>query len=89
MEKIAKKLLLVWLLSAVLSSASFAVELNVNSATAEQLAETMTGIGPAKAEAIVKDREANGKFKSIDDVGRVKGIGAATIDRNREKIMVK
>ncbi|MEN8259281.1 MAG: ComEA family DNA-binding protein [Pseudomonadota bacterium] len=89
MEKIAKKLIPAFFLFVMLTSASFAAALNINSATAEQIAETMTGIGPAKAEAIVKDREANGKFKSVEDVSRVKGIGTATIDKNREKITVK
>ncbi len=66
----------------------FAEPLDINTATAEQLATTMTGVGKVKAEAIVQDREKNGKFKSVDDLDRVKGIGAATIEKNRAKITV-
>lgn len=62
-----------------------AESLDINSATVEQLS-TLSGIGKAKAEAIVKDREKNGPFKSVDDLARVKGIKAATINKNREKI---
>ncbi len=60
--------------------------LNINTATAEQLDETLTGVGKAKAQAIVQDREKNGNFKSVDDLSRVKGIGPAIIEKNRSKI---
>lgn len=63
--------------------------LDINTATAEQFAKVMTGVGKAKAEAIVKDREAKGKFNSVDDLDRVKGIGKATIDKNRAKLTAK
>lgn len=63
--------------------------LDINSATAEQFAKVMTGVGKAKAEAIVKDRDANGKFASVDDLDRVKGIGKATIEKNRAKLTAK
>ncbi|MFD1953397.1 ComEA family DNA-binding protein [Paenibacillus thailandensis] len=49
-------------------------KLDVNTATAEQL-DALKGIGPSKAAAIVADREANGPFRSVDDLLRVKGIG--------------
>jgi competence protein ComEA len=62
--------------------------LDINTATAEQLAETMVGVGKVKAQAIVQDRDKNGRFKSIDDLARVKGIGSATIEKNRGKITV-
>jgi competence protein ComEA len=62
--------------------------LDINSATAEQLDETLVGVGKAKAQAIVQDREKNGKFKSVDDLVRVKGIGPATVAKNRGKITV-
>lgn len=74
----------------LLSSAlCMAASLNINKATAEQLAETMVGVGPAKAEAIVKDREQHGKFISLDEMVRVKGIGLATVEKNREKITIE
>lgn len=51
-----------------------AEEVSINSADAELLS-TVPGIGPKTAEAIVAYREANGKFGSIDDLAKVKGIG--------------
>lgn len=63
--------------------------LDINTASAEQFANVMVGVGKAKAEAIVTDREANGKFASVDDLDRVKGIGKATIDKNRAKLTAK
>jgi competence protein ComEA len=65
-----------------------AEQVDINSATADQIAQGLVGIGKAKAEAIVQDREKNGKFKSLDDLERVKGIGRATIEKNRDKIIV-
>lgn len=47
---------------------------NINTATAQEL-QTLRGIGEATAEKIIADREANGPFKSIDDLTRVSGIG--------------
>jgi competence protein ComEA len=62
---------------------------NINSAKAGVLAETMTGIGLKRAEDIVTFREDNGPFKSVDDLVLVKGIGASTVDKNRERIKVE
>ena len=67
---------------------AIAEPLDINTATVEQLDQTLTNVGKIKAEAIVQDREKNGKFKSVDDLTRVKGIGPATIQKNRDKIMV-
>lgn len=61
---------------------------DINTATAEQLAEGLVGIGKAKAQAIIADREQNGPFKSADDLTRVKGIGAKTVEKNRANINV-
>lgn len=60
---------------------------DINTATVEQLT-TLKDIGKVKAEAIVKDREKNGPFKSVDDLSRVKGIKSATINKNRDKVSV-
>lgn len=51
---------------------------DINSASAAEL-DALPGIGPAKAAAIVADREANGRFGSCADLTRVQGIGAATV----------
>lgn len=62
--------------------------LDINTATVEQIDQAMVGVGKVKAEAIVKDREKNGPFKSVDDLLRVKGIGPATLEKNRAKLTV-
>ena len=56
--------------------------ININTANAEQLAQ-LSGVGPAKAAAIVDYRDTNGPFKSVDELAQVRGIGEATIDKNR------
>jgi competence protein ComEA len=80
-------LFLTLILSAV-APALLAEPLDINSATAEQLDATLTGVGKVKAQAIVQDRDKNGKFKSVDELERVKGIGPATIEKNRSKLTV-
>ncbi|AQU82968.1 MULTISPECIES: ComEA family DNA-binding protein [unclassified Halomonas] len=75
-------------LSLGLSSAALAqaiAPINVNTADEELLAE-LPGIGPSRAAAIIEEREANGTFADADDLTRVSGIGAATIDRMRDQL---
>ena len=59
---------------------------NVNTASAEEIAEGLKGVGMSKAEAIVSYRTANGAFIHIDEMVNVKGIGIRTVDLNREVI---
>lgn len=63
-----------------------AESLDINTATVDQFDQVMVGVGKSKAEAIIKDRETNGPFKSVDDLARVKGIGPATLQQNRDKL---
>ena len=80
-----KKLLLTAITSVILSSqALFAV--NVNTADAQTIASELNGIGAKKAQAIIEYREANGKFKTIESLTEVKGIGLKTVEKNREAI---
>ena len=62
---------------------------DINTASVEQLAEALTGVGPAKAEAIVAYREENGGFEHIDELVNVRGIGLRTVDRNRDNITLE
>ena len=62
--------------------------IDVNTATAEELAAAMTGVGRKKAGAIVAYRDENGPFASIDDLVLVRGIGPATVDSNRDRLSV-
>ncbi len=59
---------------------------DVNSADAQTIAETLNGIGLSRAEAIVAYREAHGPFQDADELVNVKGIGLATVNKNRELI---
>lgn len=61
---------------------------NVNSANAEEIAESLKGVGLSKAEAIVSYRDANGAFKHVDELVNVKGIGIRTVDINRDYILL-
>ena len=69
--------------------APVAGSVNINKASAEEIAAVLCGVCDKKAAEIVADRKANGAFKSIEDLARVKGIGPATIDKNRSKIKLK
>ena len=55
------------------------VLLDLNTASQEEL-QQLPGIGPALAEAIVREREQNGKFETADDLLRVDGIGESKLD---------
>jgi competence ComEA-like helix-hairpin-helix protein len=54
---------------------------NINTADATTLAAELTGVGPALAQAIVKDRAEHGKFDTPDALTRVKGIGQRSSSR--------
>lgn len=62
--------------------------ININTADAQALTQ-LKGIGLKKAEAIVAWRKANGNFKTIDQLAEVKGIGAKTVDLNRQGIRLQ
>ena len=64
------------------------VLVNVNTATAEEL-ETLTGIGPALAQAIIDYRAGHGAFRSADDLLLVKGIGEAKLEGFRAEITLE
>jgi competence protein ComEA len=68
---------------------SFAASpVNINKADASTIAKSLDGVGQSKADAIVAWRDANGPFKSADDLAQVKGIGKATLERNRASILL-
>lgn len=73
----------------VLAPMGFAGDININTATAEELASELKGVGLNKAKAIVAYREQHGLFKSPDDLSGVKGIGLRTVDMNRDSIKLE
>ncbi|MCX8648816.1 helix-hairpin-helix domain-containing protein [Gilliamella sp. B2776] len=62
------------------------IQVNINTATAEELTKVLTGIGISKAKKIVEYREKLGPFVSIEQLKEVSGIGQATLDKNVGKI---
>lgn len=62
-------------------------QIDINKADAKEIA-TLANIGEKKAQEIVDYREKNGSFKTIDELTNVKGIGRATIEKNRDLIAV-
>jgi len=63
------------------------IRVNINTASAVEL-RALKGIGKKKAKAIVSYRKKNGKFKSIDDLVNVKGIGKKLVKKNHQRIIL-
>ncbi|MFB1080603.1 helix-hairpin-helix domain-containing protein [Jeotgalibacillus sp. JSM ZJ347] len=60
-------------------------KININRATQSEL-ESIPGIGPSKAAAIIQYREEKGQFKSIEEIMNISGIGEKTFDKLKESI---
>ena len=86
----AKMLAICTLLLGLSPLASWAsAPVNINLATAEVLAESLQGVGLAKAHRIVEYREAHGPFEHIDELAAVQGIGSTTVEKNRSVIRLQ
>ena len=59
---------------------------DINSATASELAAALSGVGVSRAEAIVSYRETHGDFINIDELLEVRGIGESLLQRNKDRI---
>lgn len=70
------------------ASQKSAAPVNINTADEASLSNSLIGVGPAKARAIVEYRQQNGQFKQPEDLLAVKGIGPATLEKNRSRIRV-
>ncbi len=71
-----------------LAIAADAPKININAATVEELTQ-LKRIGPKYAEKIVAFREANGPFKTPEELVNVQGIGEKTLEVNKDLIVVK
>lgn len=75
--------------SDALSGGSYSSDgkININTADSQQL-QQLTGVGPATAEKIIAYRTENGRFKSIEDIKNVSGIGDKTFEKFKDSIRV-
>lgn len=81
-----KKLLAALIASLLFALPAFAA-VDLNTASQAEL-ETVRGIGPAKAKAIIEYRKKNGNFKSINNLDNVPGFGKATVDKVKKDLAV-
>ncbi|MCD9087785.1 ComEA family DNA-binding protein [Stenotrophomonas sp. SY1] len=70
-------------------SAQATDKVDINTASAAELGRVMVNVGPSKAQAIIDHRQANGPFRSVEELALVKGIGLKTVERNRDLIEVR
>lgn len=74
-------------IESIIPSSNNENKVNINTASINEL-DTLSGIGPSKAEAIIKYREENGTFKSIEEIKNVTGIGEALFEKFKENITI-
>ena len=84
-----KKLIAALMLACFCLPAWASQPVNVNTASAEEIADNLKGIGLSKAQKIIEYRDANGAFGHIDELVNVKGIGVRTVDQNRGMILIE
>ncbi len=76
------------ILFALFSFNIMAEPVNINTADAQTISQSLKGIGLKKSEAIVTYRTKNGAFKTIDELMNVKGIGDKTVKKNAGNILL-
>lgn len=74
--------------AAIMADEAQQVAVNINTASAAELAEKLDGIGESKAALIVQFRDEQGAFTSVEQLLEIKGIGQATLDKNRNRIQL-
>ena len=63
-------------------------KVNLNKASEAEL-QTLTGVGPAKATAIIEYRDQNGGFKKVEEIMEISGIGEKTFEKFKDQITVR
>jgi competence protein ComEA len=66
-----------------------AATVNINTADAATLSDRLTGVGLTRAQEIVRYRESYGPFSTVEELTDVKGIGPATVEKNRARIVLE
>ncbi|HLS82051.1 MAG TPA: ComEA family DNA-binding protein [Steroidobacter sp.] len=77
------------LVASLVPMMAWAGPVDINQADAATIARELQGVGLSRAQAIVDYREKNGAFKSVDDLRKVKGVGARTLELNRANIRIQ
>ncbi len=62
---------------------------NINTASVDELAIKLIGVGRSRAQAIIQYREEHGNFVDLDELMVVRGIGEHVIESNRDNIFFK
>ena len=89
MHKVKRLFLSMLVATAMLASLQVnAGPVDINTADAATLAGAINGVGEKKAATIVAYREVHGPFARVEDLSNVKGIGAGTIEKNRQNLVV-
>ena len=83
-----KKLFLPLTFLLITSLSTYAAPVDVNTANAEVLAESLAGVGPKIAEAIVEYRKEHGPYQSVNDLLNIKGIGPKVLEKNKNDILL-
>lgn len=89
MKQVIKSIIGALVLCCALAGTVLAADtININTADATTLAESIQGVGMAKAEAIIRYREKNGPFMSVEQLAEVPGVGERTVEKNRAVLRV-
>ena len=67
----------------------FAAPVNINQASATEIATALKGVGESKAAAIVEYRNLNGEFVSAEQLTQVKGIGEKLVSKIKADVLLK
>jgi competence protein ComEA len=63
-------------------------KIDLNTASADEIAKALSGVGPAKAQAMVIFRNEVGPFRSLDEVLEIKGFGPSILAPNKSRILL-
>jgi len=83
-----KSILSILVLCLIFVQSIYAESVDINSADAMTISKNLKGVGLKKATRIVEFRLANGPFRTIDDITKVKGIGPKILENNKSDIIV-
>lgn len=83
------KTTLIALVALFVSSLSLAAPVNINTASATEIADALNGVGMVKAEALIAYRTSKGMFSSAEQIIDVRGIGQVTFEKNKDDILIK